>query len=126
MTPVMRSLMAAAVLSFVAAPAFADCDVINFPETHISKDPTADELRDMATKLNEVNKELNDYSTCIDKMEADALPADATDAQKAERQSQIDMHVKAHDASLDNLQKTATEFNSAVKKYNQDHKANKG
>ena len=126
MTPAMRSLMAAAAICFMATPAFADCDVVNFPETHVSKNADAAELRAVATKLQEANAQLNDYSTCIDKLEADQLPADATDAQKAERQANIDMHIKAHDMSLENLQKAATEFNAAVKKYNANHKDSKG
>jgi len=126
MTPAVRSLAAVAVFTFISAPAFADCDVVNFPETHISADADADQLRAMATTLNEMNGQLNDYSTCIDKMEADAPPSSATDEEKAAFQAKVDMHVKAHDESLDNLQKAAAEFNAAVKKYNSTHKPSKG
>lgn len=117
MTPTMRSLLAAAALLFVASPAFAECDMVVFPETHIGKDATADQLREVGTKIQEANAKLEKYNQCIDKMTKDKLPADATKDQIAAREAEINKHTDAYNKALDNLSKAAAEYNEAVKAY---------
>jgi chromosome segregation ATPase len=117
MTPTTRSLLAAAVLVFVASPAFAECDMVVFPETHIGKDATAEQLRTVGTSIQQANAKLEKYNACIDKMIKDKMPADATKDQIAAHEAEINKHTDAYNKALDNLSKAATEYNEAVKAY---------
>ncbi|HKJ74581.1 MAG TPA: hypothetical protein VKA19_10735 [Alphaproteobacteria bacterium] len=117
MTFTTRSLMAAAVLSLMASPAFAACDMVTFPETHVSKDANAKELREVGTKIQKANAELQKYNTCIDKMIKKPLPKDASKDEIAARQAEIDKNTNAYNKALDNLSKAATEYNAAVRAF---------
>jgi len=117
MTPTTRCLLAAAVLGFIASPAYAACDMVTFPETHISKDATIDELRAAGTAIQKGNAELEKFNMCIDKMAKVKLPKDASKEEIAAREAEITKNTDAYNKSLDNLQKAAGEYNEAVKAY---------
>jgi hypothetical protein len=117
MTPTIRSLLAAAAIAFVASPAYAACDVVNFPETHVSKDAGIEELRSAGTTIQKANAELEKFNQCIDKMAKKPLPKDATKEQIAAHEAEVSKNTDAYNKSLDNLQKAATEYNAAVQAY---------
>ena len=117
MTPTMRSLLAAAAIAFVASPAYAGCDMVNFPETHVATDASIDELRTAGTAIQKGNADLEKFNQCIEKMSKEKLPKDATKEEIAAREAEITANTDAYNKSLDNLQKAATEYNEAVKAY---------
>ena len=117
MTPTIRSLLAAAAIAFIASPAYAGCDIVNFPETHVSKDSNIEQLRAAGTTIQKGNAELEKFNQCIDKMAKEPLPKDATKDQIAAHEAEVSKTTDAYNKSLDNLQKAATEYNEAVKAY---------
>lgn len=117
MTPTTRCLLAAAVLGFIASPAYAACDMVNFPETHVSKDSDIDQLRAAGTAIQKGNADLEKFNQCIDKMAKEPLPKDASKEAIAAREAEISKNTDAYNKSLDNLQKAAGEYNEAVKAY---------
>ena len=117
MTPTTRCLLAAAVLGFIASPAYAGCDLVTFPETHVSTKANIDELRTAGTAIQKANADLEKFNQCIDKMAKEPLPKDATKEQIAAREAEINKNTDAYNKSLDNLQKAAAEYNEAVKAY---------
>ncbi len=117
MTTTMRSLLAAAAIAFIASPAYAGCDIVNFPETHVSTDASIDELRAAGSAIQKGNAELEKFNQCIEKMAKDKLPKSATKDEIAAREAEINKNTDAYNKSLDNLQKAATDYNAAVKAY---------
>ncbi len=115
MTLTTRSLVAAALLTFVAGPAFAECDMVEFPEMHIDKNASNDELKADAAKIVTANKDLEKYNACIDKMMKNKPGKDATKEEVAAWNAEVNKHTDAYNKALDNLSKAATQYNEVVR-----------
>jgi hypothetical protein len=115
MTSITRSLFAAAVLTFVAGPAFAECDMVEFPEMHVDKSASTEELQKDAAKIMSANKELQTYNACIDKMMKNKPGKDASKEDVAAWNAEVTKHTDAYNKALDNLSKAAAEYNEVAK-----------
>ena len=113
------------VLGFAAGPALAeDCKHPgDAPSVPNGSEASRDEMVTAATAVRQFNADTSAYLECMDAKDADmaALQKQYEKAKDKEKASQIIATRKAHlekrNAAFENLDKTAGEFNSAVRDY---------
>jgi hypothetical protein len=113
----MKAFLATALLgALTAAPVYADCPYPAAP-TKIpdGASSTLEEMIAGQKAVNEYQKAINDYTTCIDK-ELDDSIAKAGDKLKPEQKADMQkVEAQKHNAAVDQLQSIADRFNEQVK-----------
>jgi hypothetical protein len=121
MTSIRCSLAVFAVLTVAATPALAECDAVVFPQTHLNKDMSRDELDAMGKTLGSTNADLMKYRSCIDKLEATKPSKNASKEDIAQHQAEIDKHERSFTVAHENLARAASEYNVIAAAYNKAH-----
>jgi hypothetical protein len=114
----MKALLALAATLLAAGAAYADCPYPAAPDK--LPDGATAALPDMLAgqkSVNEYNKAVNDYLTCIDQ-ELDQSIAKAGDKLKPEQKADMQrVATQKHNAAIEQLQSVADRFNEQVKVY---------
>ena len=112
----MKALLAMAFAAATAAPVYAECPYPQAP-TKIPDGATAtlQEMVDGQKAVGTYQKEINDYTACIDK-ELDEQLAKGGDKLKPEQKAEMQkVEAQKHNAAVDQLQAIADRFNEQVK-----------
>jgi hypothetical protein len=113
----MKAFLAMAFLgALTAAPVYADCPYPAAPaKIPDGASATLEEMIAGQKTVNEYQKAINDYTTCIDK-ELDDSITKAGDKLKPEQKADMQkVEAQKHNAAVDQLQSIADRFNEQVK-----------
>jgi hypothetical protein len=111
------AVSALALASLLFGPAFADCTYPQAPtSTPDGKTATQEEMVAAMQAIKDYNNEVTSYLECLEKEKADRIAAtpNATPDQIAQIEA---IHLKRHNAAVEELEAHAARFNEQVKAF---------